>query len=182
MKIHDYHDGWPDEFGTIAADLREVLGDVALRIDHIGSTSVPGLGAKDVIDVQVTVAELDEAALRDPVEAAGYVWLDGYKDHQPPGMELEPSELEKFMVKERPGERRANIHIRAAGRFNQGYPLVFRDYLRAHPRSAEAYAEVKRQLARIVDGDVYKYYDVKDPAMDIIMDAAWPWAAATGGM
>ncbi len=173
LTIHDYRDEWPDEFEVIAVALRSALGEVALRVDHIGSTSVPGLGAKDVIDVQVTVASLDEAVLRDPVEAAGYVWLDGYSDHVPPGMELESSQLEKFMVKERPGERRANIHIRAEGRFNQQYPLVFRDYLRAHPRSADAYAEVKRQLARIVDGDVDKYYDVKDPVMDIVMDAAW---------
>lgn len=180
LTIHDYRDEWPAEFEVIAAGIREVVGDAALRIDHIGSTSVPGLGAKDVIDVQVTVAELDEAVLRGPLEAAGYVWLDGYSDHRPPGMNLAPSQLEKFMVKERPGERRANIHIRAEGRFNQKYPLVFRDYLRVHPRSAAAYAEVKRQLARIADGDVEKYYDVKDPVMDIIMDAAWPWAAGTG--
>ncbi len=178
--IHDYRPEWVDEFEVIAAALRKALGEVALRVDHIGSTSVPGSGAKDVIDIQVTVAELDEEALRGPVETAGYVWLDGYSDHVPPGMELEPTELKKFMVKERPGERRANIHIRAEGRFNQKYPLVFRDYLRAHPGSADAYAEVKRQLARIVDGDVEKYYDVKDPVMDIVMDAAWKWAAATG--
>ena len=177
--IHDYRDEWPDEFAVIAASLREALGEAALRVDHIGSTSVPGLAAQNVIDVQVTVAELAEATLRGSVEAAGYVWLDAYSDHLPPGMELEPKQLEKFMVKERPGERRANIHIRAEGRFNQKYPLVFRDYLRAHPRSADAYAEVKRQLARIADGDVEKYYDIKDPVMDIIMDAAWPWAAGT---
>lgn len=179
LTIHDYRDEWPEEFAAIAASLREAIGGAAQRIDHIGSTSVPGLVAKDVIDVQVTVAALDEEALRGPVEAAGYVWLDGYSDHLPPGMELESSQLEKFMVKERPGERRANIHLRAEGRFNQKYPLVFRDYLREHPRSADAYAEVKRQLARIADGDVDRYYAVKDPVMDIIMDAAWPWAAGT---
>ena len=180
LTIHDYRDEWPDEFAVIAASLWESFGDAARRIDHSGSTAVPGLGAKDVIDVQVTVAELDEAILRGLVEAAGFVGLDGYSDHQPPGMKLESSQLEKFMLKERPGERRANIHVRAKGRFNQKYPLVFRDYLRAHPRSADAYAEVKRQLARLADGDAEKYYDVKDPVMDIIMDAAWPWAAGTG--
>lgn len=178
--IYDYRPEWPDEFAVIAAELIDVLGETALCIDHIGSTSVPGLAAKDVIDVQITVVELDEAALRRPLEGAGFVWLDGYRDHEPPGMALEPQQLEKFLVNERSGERRANIHIRAAGRFNQQYPLLFRDYLRKHPRSADAYAEVKRRLAHIADGDAEKYYDVKDPVMDIIMDAAWPWAAGTG--
>ena len=56
--INDYNPLWPQEFETIRLSLRESLGGLALRIDHIGSTSVPGLGAKDVIDVQITVQAL----------------------------------------------------------------------------------------------------------------------------
>src|SRR4051794_4003824 len=55
--------GWPAEFAEIATALRSALGGLALRIDHIGSTAVPGLAAKDVVDIQVTVAALDAAAL-----------------------------------------------------------------------------------------------------------------------
>ena len=54
-----YQSRWPDEFQTIASSLRQGLGDLALRIDHIGSPSVPGLAAKDVIDIQITVSKLD---------------------------------------------------------------------------------------------------------------------------
>jgi len=61
--ILPYQPTWPDEYHRIAARLRRGLGDLALRIDHIGSTAVPGLAAKDIIDIQVTVAALDDALL-----------------------------------------------------------------------------------------------------------------------
>ena len=57
--ISKYNPKWAEEFESIKSSLQEILGDLALRIDHIGSTSVPGLGAKDVIDIQITVKELD---------------------------------------------------------------------------------------------------------------------------
>ena len=56
--INDYNPAWPREFEAIRSSLLKILGSLAVRIDHIGSTSVPGLGAKDVIDIQVTVREL----------------------------------------------------------------------------------------------------------------------------
>ena len=77
------------------------------------------------------------------------------------------------------GQRSANIHIRVSGRLNQRYPLLFRDYLRAHPSTAESYALVKVALAKYHADDVEAYYDVKDPVCDIIMAAAEEWAAAT---
>jgi GrpB-like predicted nucleotidyltransferase (UPF0157 family) len=153
---------------------------VALRIDHIGSTSIPGLAAKDIIDIQVTVAELDEGLIRPMIVGAGFEWLEGYRDHEPPGMSLDAAELEKLFARAPANQRRANIHIRAAGRFNQRYPLLFRDYCREHPLVAAAYGEVKRALTRLVDGDVDAYYDIKDPVIDILMSGANEWAAATG--
>ena len=61
IEIVPYQDRWPGEFAAIGRRLRSALGDAALRIDHIGSTAVPGLAAKDVIDVQVSVLDLDAA-------------------------------------------------------------------------------------------------------------------------
>jgi GrpB-like predicted nucleotidyltransferase (UPF0157 family) len=180
LTIHDYRPEWPAEYRQIAVVLAEALGDLALRIDHIGSTAVPGLAAKDIIDIQVTVAELDEAAIRPRLEAAGFRWLEGYVDHQPPGMDLDPAELQKLYAREAPGERGTNVHIRAAGRLNQRYALLFRDYLCAHPQAVAAYEEVKRSLSRIVGGDVEAYYDVKDPIIDIILAGARAWAKTTG--
>ena len=63
--------------------------------------------------------------------------------------------------------RRVNLHVRVAGRANQRYPLLFRDYLRANAVAREAYAEVKRELARLHPADVDAYYAIKDPVCDI---------------
>src|SRR5258705_4390846 len=87
VTIIPYDHRWPADFAAIGADLRGALGALALRIDHIGSTSVPGLAAKDRIDVQLTVPDFDRF---DRVQAAlkqlGYTSVPGIlHDHQPPG-------------------------------------------------------------------------------------------------
>ena len=72
IAIVPYDDRWPAEFRRIGTSLREALDDLALRIDHIGSTAVPGLAAKDIVDVQVTVAALDAAAIAAALAPLGY--------------------------------------------------------------------------------------------------------------
>ncbi len=160
--------------------LRRELGERAVRIDHIGSTAVPGLAAKDVIDVQITVEALDAPEIEAAFERAGARPTDLTSDHLPPGSVLDPEELRKLVFVFEPPARRANVHVRQAGRFNQRYALLCRDYLRAHRGTADAYAEVKRRLAGRFPDDVDAYYDVKDPAFDLFMSAAPEWAASTG--
>ncbi|HLF00508.1 MAG TPA: GrpB family protein, partial [Anaerolineales bacterium] len=89
------------------------------------------------------------------------------------------SDWEKLYFRPPAGQRRTNTHMRAQGRANQRYPLLFRDYLRAHPATAEAYAELKRRLAANL-ADSQTYPEVKDPAVDLIYFAAEDWAAITG--
>ncbi len=177
VEIVPYQESWPSEFQAIAASLRQVLGEVALRIDHIGSTSVPGLPAKDLIDIQITVA-----ALNDRVKAAmaslGYTFMEGWRDHRPPRVLGPETEWDKLAFLEPSGQRRITIHVRVQGRVNQRYALLFRDYLRAHPATADAYAELKRRLAQYL-ADQETYPKVKDPAVDLIYLAAEDWAAAT---
>ncbi|MFV1991785.1 MAG: GrpB family protein [Acidimicrobiales bacterium] len=178
VLIVDYRDEWPTEFHQIGALLRDSLGATALRIDHIGSTAVRGLAAKDVIDIQITVADLDDPRVIEALRRTGATIINAARDHVPPGMTLAASELEKrLFVLEYP--RRANIHVRELGRFNQQYPLLCRDYLRSHRSVADAYEEIKRQLAQHVLGDVDAYYDVKDPVFDLIISAAREWAEWT---
>jgi GrpB-like predicted nucleotidyltransferase (UPF0157 family) len=182
VEIVPYDARWPAEFAAIGADLRRALGDLALRIDHIGSTSVPGLAAKDRIDVQLTVADFDSF---EPVQAAleslGYTIVPGNtKDHEPPGWQGPDDQWEKRFFRPPAGQRPTNVHVRAAGRANQRYPLLFRDYLRAHPRSAAAYAELKRRLATYLPSQMDVYADVKDPACDLIIVAAEDWATEVG--
>jgi len=166
---------WPAEFATISTSIREALGPLALRIDHIGSTSVPGLPAKDVIDVQVTVSALDRERLARVLERAGFVDQAIGNDHRPPGATGPDDDWRKLFFQAGSG-RPVNLHVRVAGRPNQRYPLLFRDYLRAHPESAAAYAALKRALAALgIDRGAYA--DVKDPACDLIFIAAEAWAS-----
>jgi GrpB-like predicted nucleotidyltransferase (UPF0157 family) len=178
IEIQPYDPRWPTEFAELAHCLRQALGDLALRIDHIGSTSVPGLSAKDIIDAQVTVASINIGGpVEIALESAGFVVRPGiWHDHLPPGYENVSGAWEKRLAKPATGQRPANIHVRVTGQPNQRYALLFRDYLRAHPRSAAAYAELKRRLARHL-GELHVYADVKDPACDLIFEAAEAWAA-----
>jgi GrpB-like predicted nucleotidyltransferase (UPF0157 family) len=179
VEIVAYQHQWPEEFRTIAEDLRRGLGAAALRIDHIGSTAVPGLAAKNVVDIQVTVAALDDRLL-ERFTALGYRHSAAItSDHRPPDDAGSDSNWQKWFFKPPPDQRPTNTHVRLAGRPNQRYALLFRDYLRAHPASAAAYAELKRRLARELR-DVRTYPDVKDPAVDLIYLAAQEWAQTSG--
>jgi GrpB-like predicted nucleotidyltransferase (UPF0157 family) len=175
--------GWPAEFAAVAAALRAALGELALRIDHIGSTAVPGLAAKDVVDVQVTVAALDGAALAPGFAHAGFRPApdNPRRDHRPPGAAGPDADWAKLFFRPAAGAfggRPINLHVRVAGRANQRYALLFRDYLRAHPLAAQAYGELKRRLAGL-GLDTAVYAEVKDPACDLILLAAEPWADRT---
>ncbi len=178
IVIVGYRPEWAEEFAAIARLLQEALGELALRIDHIGSTAVPGLAAKDIIDVQVTVRDLTpdlEAAFR----RAGYSRLTHNQDHRPPTATGPDRDWEKQMYRPSPGARHANVHVRRAGSGNGRYALLFRDYLRAHPLAAAAYGQAKMALAQHGPTDWDLYYDVKDPVCDIIMAGAEDWAAST---
>ncbi len=178
IVIHAYNPAWPDEFLIIQSALQKILGALALRVDHIGSTSVPRLGAKDVIDIQVTVGGLTDE-IRQKLVLAGYSCSKHEHDHVPLGENDDPKLWQKLLFKPPNGQRRAHIHIRLQGNPNQRYPLLFRDYLRTHPNSARTVELIKRQLAKYHADDVDAYYDIKDPVYDLIWDAAQDWAQYT---
>src|SRR5438093_7650108 len=93
IKIVPYDRQWPVEFRRFGSPLREAMGYLALRIDHIGSTSIPGLAAKDVIDVQVTVAALDAEVIASALAPLGYTRREDITcDHVPPGRGDPPEE------------------------------------------------------------------------------------------
>ena len=140
---------------------------------------MPRLAAKDIIDIQITVAALDDQVVS-AMNALGYRKAEGiWRDHVPPHFVGPDSHWQKWFFREPHGQRLTNTHVRIQGRANQRYPLLFRDYLRTHPATAEAYAELKRRLAEhLADWQTYPY--VKDPAVDLIYFAAEKWAADTG--
>ena len=123
--IQNYNPTWPQEFEAIKETLAQVLGPFALRIDHIGSTSVPGLGAKDVIDIQIRVHELT-SEIRDMLVAAGYEYAESHThDHAPLGEDDDPSLWAKLVFSEPIGQRRANVHVRIDGNPDQRYAWCF---------------------------------------------------------
>jgi len=178
IEIVDYNPAWPSEFEAIAARLRDACGEFIETVDHIGSTAVPGLAAKDVLDVQLVARGFHEG-LAARLDALGYRRLEAIAaDHVPPQAEgsanlsITASDWAKWFFRGPQNERPINLHVRIAGRANACYAVLFRDYLRAHPVAATAYAQVKRELARLHADDIDAYYDVKDPVCDLIWIAA----------
>jgi GrpB-like predicted nucleotidyltransferase (UPF0157 family) len=156
-------------FGELGSRLRSELGEVALRIDHIGSTAVPGLAAKPIIDVQISVVSLEPVdAFRMPLEECGFTWRS------------DNPERTKRYFRECPGEPRTHIHVRRAGSFSEQLALLFRDYLRAHRAAADGYGRQKRDLASLLTRDRHAYADAKEPFVWLVIRQADAWAQRTG--
>lgn len=142
MVISDYDANWPVLFEEEAHRLRAVLGSSALRIEHVGSTAIPGLAAKPVIDIQVSVASLDPPGCYvDAMATLGYrhVALGDFDVVYP------------FFHKPAEWPSTHHVHLCEAGGEQELKHLVFRNHLRAHPQVAAQYATLKRELARVHD-------------------------------
>lgn len=180
IQVIPYQERWPKEYEETARDLQQALGETARYIDHIGSTAVPGLQAKDVLDIQITVYDLNDSAIQTKLEAVGYTgFTTEYRDVFI-GMDNNSPGLEKRMIREKMGQRRMHIHIREYGRFNQRYPLLFRDYLRASEVTRNTYGLLKERLAKLFPESKGGYYFIKDPLMDMIFEGAKHWALHSG--
>ena len=171
-------DSWVDDFIDIAKKLRSILGNIALRIDHIGSTSVPDLASKDIIDVQITMSDLEDCdeLCRNMVGIGGYHQRENIReDHVPVGEDPDAKEWRKLYFREPDGSRRTHIHVREIGRQNQIYALLFRDYLRNNRASARLYEQLKYRLAEMFPNKIDSYLYIKDPVCDLIMQSAKMW-------
>ena len=152
--VEPYDPAWPGRFRELAGRLRTELGDRALRIDHIGSTSVPGLAAKPVIDVLISVATLDPVAAYAPgLERAGFQWRPNNADR-----------LHRAF-RETPGMARTHIHVYEAGSWSEQLNLLFRDFLRADADARQLYAKTKAELAVRFRDDRPGYVDAKAPTV-----------------
>jgi dephospho-CoA kinase len=177
---------WAVQAQRLIARLWVACGPVASRIDHIGSTAVPGLPAKDVIDLQITVADLVAAdGLRDALGAAGFPVRPDITGDNPKPTAMDPAGADTALWAKRfhqnadPG-RLANVHIRVAGSPGQEFALLFRDWLRADAAARAEYLEVKREgeaKAAGLTGEAatLAYLDVKQPWFDTAYDRAVTW-------
>lgn len=169
VEIVPYRAEWAERFALLGAELRRALGSVALRIDHIGSTAVPGLAAKPIVDVQVSVADLEPLdSFRDPLVGLGLVFR------------ADNPELTKRYFRESPGMDRTHVHVRRSGSWAEQFALLFRDFLRVHPVEAEEYAAVKRKLAAEYAFDRQGYTEAKQPFVWELMYRADRWSQEVG--
>lgn len=184
VEIVSYKPEWPEQFQKIKEQLERVfLPEHVISIEHIGSTAVPGLSAKDCIDIQITLPNFDDALLKsvnEQLQTHGFPRLEERIDHRPPLDEHSKEHWQKYFIKNAPVNTKANIHIRMLGMANQAYPLLFRDFLRTHNSIAAAYGETKKRLAESLPDDLNLYSEVKDPVCDIILEEAKNWAEVTG--
>jgi len=168
IELADYDAAWPGRFEQMRARLAAALGNTARRIDHVGSTAVPGLAAKPVIDIQVSVPDVeDEAAFRAPIEAQGFGlrWIDlGHRYFRPPP----------------PLPRDYQVHVCTIGSDWERVHVLFRDYLRSHPATAAEYERLKRGLAARHTWDRIGYNEAKGPFIETVVARAEEWATASG--
>jgi putative glutamine amidotransferase len=164
----DYHvaepdPAWPQRFEFEAARIVAALpADLVCRVDHVGSTSVPGLAAKPIVDIQLSLhAMIPREAYVEPLTAIGYRWV------------LDPWDVEhEYFSRDVDGERSFQLHVCAAGSTWERRHLAFRDWLRAHPDDAAAYAELKRRLAGAHPRDTMAYTEAKSDFIAGIQDLA----------
>ena len=160
IKLLDYDTDWPKKFETQAERIAGALGRAALRIEHVGSTSVPGLAAKPIVDILVVVPDsADETAYLPQLEAAGYVLRV-----------REPDWNEHRML--RTPDRDAHIHIYSAGCPEIRRVLVFRDRLRRNQDDRRRYEQMKRELAAKEWADMNAYADAKTEVIESIIAAS----------
>ncbi len=164
IVLMDYDEDWSRRFEKIARRLRGALDTTARRIDHIGSTAVPELPAKPVIDVQVSVSELDEeSAYRSAIESLGWplrIRLPERRFFRPP----------------RGRPRVTHIHVVEHGGEEERRGLLFVAYLRAHPGKRDAYAALKRDLASRFERRRADYLEGKSAFVAETLRLAEQWA------
>ena len=160
IELHDYDPSWPARYAEHAARLRDALGERLVRIDHVGSTSVPGLAAKPIIDIALEVPDsTDEGAYAGDLEAAGYVLRI-----------REPEFFEHRFFRTADGD--VHVHVFSAGCSETDRMVRFGDWLRTNDADRELYLRTKRELAARDWKYMQQYADAKTGVVEEIIARA----------
>jgi GrpB-like predicted nucleotidyltransferase (UPF0157 family) len=171
IRIVDHDPQWARRAQQELARVAEALGDTAARLEHVGSTSVPGLGAKPIIDMQVSVVDIERMDdYVGPLEALGYLFAPdpAFPDYH-------------YFAKPHARPRTHHLHVCEHGSHQELRHLAVRDYLRAHPDEAARYERLKRELVREHPQDRLAYVAGKDAFMGELEARAVAWATADPG-
>jgi len=168
IRIVDHDPEWPRRAHEELARVADALGPIAVRLEHVGSTSVPGLGAKPIIDMQVSVRDIerqDEYVV--PLERLGYLFAPdpAFPDYH-------------YFAKPHARPRTHHLHVCERGSDQELRHLAVRDYLREHPHEAARYEALKRELVRRHPQDRLAYVAGKDAFMLDLEARAVAWATA----
>jgi GrpB-like predicted nucleotidyltransferase (UPF0157 family) len=159
---------WAEMAAEEIARINAVIGSAVLRVEHIGSTSIPGIAAKPTIDLMPVVrTDFAPERCQAAMESLNYLWRGEFGI---PGR--------GYCVRERDGKRLFHVHIFAEGDENIARHIAFRDYLRAHPEEAQAYEAAKRAAATAHPGNSMAYNGHKSDWVRACVDRAMAWAAA----
>ncbi|MUL63537.1 dephospho-CoA kinase [Mycobacterium sp. CBMA 234] len=189
-QLVTYDETWPEQAGRILARLKTACGHRAVRVDHIGSTAVPGLDAKDVIDIQVTVTSLELAdELTDLLQPAGYPHTDITEDVAKTDARSTVAEFDhsddatlwdkRFHASADPG-RPTNVHIRVDGWPGQQFALLFPAWIAANDEERMEYLALKHDAMAAAPATSGQYADAKEPWLADAYRRAWAWADETG--
>ena len=151
--IKEYDPKWRSIFEAESAEIMEAIGHYVAEIEHIGSTAVPGLAAKPVVDILVGLRRLLDA--QDcilPMEGMGYEYVPEFEDEFPE---------RRYFRKYSNGKRTHQIHMVEIGTEFWKRHIAFRDHLRSHPESANEYATLKKELATQFENDREGYTNAK---------------------
>lgn len=182
IDVIAYQPRWADEGLVHAEAVAAALGALALRVDHVGSTAVSGLAAKDVIDIQALVMRLEDEGIVAAMTQAGYRFRDS-NTYDPPHPEspsaLGPDDWRKLYFREPKDGRRIHIHVRRNGAAAARNALLLRDFLRDDEPMRREYSEFKVALAAKTRKDRDAYQIIKRPFIAISLRAAESWAELT---
>lgn len=165
VRIVDYDPKWPILYEEERRRILKVVGDLIVRIEHIGSTAVPNLGAKRVIDIMVAVNSLSDAEkCIEPLQKIGY-------EYRPQGEAFFP-ERRFFRKGHPPKEQHYHLHmIELTSDFWKRH-MLFRNYLRTHAKTAQEYFELKKRLASKYGSDSEGYTEAKTSFIEYIVAKA----------
>lgn len=170
---------WPAQAQRLVA--RIALATGGCHVEHIGSTAVPGLPAKDVLDLQLEVASMVQAdELAEALAGAGLPRLEGVDSDNPKPSDPDPDRWRKRLHQSADPGRLVNLHVRVVGSPAWRYALLVRDWLRADATARAGYLDVKRRAAEAATTDPHAYNDAKEPWFDQAWHTAEHWATTTG--